>query len=388
MIQRPLIGLTNEILAGFSSNQEKPCLSLYQPTHRRHPENQQDPIRFRNLLKELEALLHENYPNAEAQALLEPFEALAHDDEFWKGALEGLAVLGAPGIFRAMKIPQQVAALVVVADSFHTKPLRRFLQSVDRFQVLALSLDKIRLFEGNRYTLDELELLPGVPQTISDALGEELTEAHQTVASYGGVGGTSNRMHHGSGAKADEADSDADRFFRAVDRAVSEHYSKPSGLPLILAALPEHHHLFHEVSQNPLLVAEGIRVNPESLPAGELCRLAWKAIEPSYLARLASLREGFEQACARDFGSDDLAQVAGAASSGRVETLLIDGERQIAGRLDGATGLVELAKAGDPPTDDLLDDLGELVAMKGGTVLVLPTERMPSSTGLAAIYRY
>ncbi len=333
-------------------------------------------------------MLHENYPNAEAQALLEPFEALAHDDEFWKGALEGLAVLGAPGIFRAMKIPQQVAALVVVADSFHTKPLRRFLQSVDRFQVLALSLDKIRLFEGNRYTLDELELLPGVPQTISDALGEELTEAHQTVASYGGVGGTSNRMHHGSGAKADEADSDADRFFRAVDRAVSEHYSKPSGLPLILAALPEHHHLFHEVSQNPLLVAEGIRVNPESLPAGELCRLAWKAIEPSYLARLASLREGFEQACARDFGSDDLAQVAGAASSGRVETLLIDGERQIAGRLDGATGLVELAKAGDPPTDDLLDDLGELVAMKGGTVLVLPTERMPSSTGLAAIYRY
>jgi hypothetical protein len=30
---------------------ESPCLSLYQPTHRRHPDDQQDPIRFRNLLK-------------------------------------------------------------------------------------------------------------------------------------------------------------------------------------------------------------------------------------------------------------------------------------------------------------------------------------------------
>ena len=29
---------------------EPPCLSLYQPTHRAHPEKQQDPIRFRTLL--------------------------------------------------------------------------------------------------------------------------------------------------------------------------------------------------------------------------------------------------------------------------------------------------------------------------------------------------
>ena len=39
-----------------------PCLSLYQPTHRRRPENQQDPIRFRNLVKELEASLRQKYP--------------------------------------------------------------------------------------------------------------------------------------------------------------------------------------------------------------------------------------------------------------------------------------------------------------------------------------
>ena len=38
--------------------------------------------------------------------------------------------------------------------------------------------------------------------------------------------------------------------------------------------------------------------------------------------------------------------------------------------------------------DDLLDDLSELVSLKGGKVLVLPASSMPSSTGLAAIYRY
>lgn len=380
--------LTNELLAKLSSDNQAPCLSLYQPTHRRHPENQQDPIRFRNLVNELGASLRQKYPTAEAQTLLEPFDALANDAEFWNHTLDGLAVLGGSGIFRALRIPQPVAELVVAADSFHTKPLRRFLQSADRYQVLGLSRDKIRLFEGNRHALDELELVSGVPQTMADALGRELTEPHQTVASYAGVGTASNPMHHSHGGKADEIDIDAERFARAVDRAVLEHYSKPSGLPLILAALPEHHHLFHQVSQNPLLVAEGIRFNPDSLPADEFRALAWQVVEPRYNARLASLREEFEQACSKSVGSDDLAQVAEACTSGRVETLLIDADRQIAGRLDGATGRVELASLSDPRIDDLLDDLGELVAKKGGTVLVLPAAMMPSRTGLAAIYRY
>jgi len=40
--------LTIESLAELASVQQTPCLSLYQPTHRSRPENQQDQIRFRN----------------------------------------------------------------------------------------------------------------------------------------------------------------------------------------------------------------------------------------------------------------------------------------------------------------------------------------------------
>jgi hypothetical protein len=40
--------LANDYRAGLFEAQEPPCLSLYQPTHRHHPENRQDPIRFRN----------------------------------------------------------------------------------------------------------------------------------------------------------------------------------------------------------------------------------------------------------------------------------------------------------------------------------------------------
>jgi hypothetical protein len=142
--------LTNELLTELQTARPAPCLSVYQPTHRRHPENQQDPIRFRNLMKELEASLRQRYPEVDARPLMEPFEALARNGDFWNHTLDGLAVLGGTGIFRAFRLPQPVTELVVAGDSFHTKPLRRFLQSVDRYQVLALSLHDIRIFEGTR----------------------------------------------------------------------------------------------------------------------------------------------------------------------------------------------------------------------------------------------
>lgn len=380
--------LTIESLAELTSVHQPPCLSLYQPTYRHRPENQQDPIRFRNLVKEMEASLLRQYPASETRLLLEPFEALAHDHDFWNHTREGLAVLGGPSLFRVFRLQRPVSELAVVADSFHTKPLRRFLQSVGRYQVLGLSLHKIQLFEGNRDALDRIDPAPGVPRTITEALGDELTESHMTVASYGGVGQGSSPMHHGDGGKQDRAEADAERFFRAVDRAVLDRHSRPSGLPLILAALPEHHHLYHRISHNPFLMAEGLPINPDALPIDDLRERAWQVVEPQYRARLATLSDEFALARSNGLGSDDLEQVAQAAAAGRVATLLIESDRQIAGRLDGATGRVDVADLSNPQVDDLLDELGELVGKMGGRVLVIPAERMPARTGLAATYRY
>jgi len=255
--------LTTQSLAELASVQQSPCLSLYQPTHRSRPENQQDRIRYRNLLKELEASLRKTYSAAETEMLLKPFTDLSHDEAFWHQTWDGLAVLGGPGLFRVFRLQRSVAELAIVADSFHLKPLKRVLQSVANYHVLGLSRQKIQLFEGNRESLNEIELASDVPQTISEALGSELTEPFSSVTSQGRASGAMTSMHYGHGGKKDEVDGDAEKFFRAVDRAVLEHHSRPSGLPLILAALPEHHDLFHQISHNPFLMAKGLMINPD-----------------------------------------------------------------------------------------------------------------------------
>ena len=384
-----MTALTPDFASGILDRCGPPCLSLYQPTHRHHPENQQDPIRFGNLVKTLEESLLQKFSKDEIRPLLQPFLALAGDRQFWNHTLDGLAVLGASGLFRVYKLSRPVAELAVVADSFHSKPLMRILQSADRYQILGLNRKEIRLFEGNRDALDEIEPARGVPRTIAEALGDEFTEPHQTVASSGGVGGGHAPMHHGQGGKGPEVDIDAERFFRAVDRAVLEYHSQPSGLPLILAALPEHHHLFHKVSHNPFLIHESIDASPDSLPSiDDLRQRTWQLMEPRYLARLAALVEAFNQARSQGQGDEELIKVAKAVVGGRVATLLIEACRVIPGRIHAATGEIELDNLINPEVDDVLDDLGILALKMGGQVVIVPNEQMPTKTGLAAIYRY
>ena len=385
----------------FAANTGGPCISVYQPTHRQHPDNQQDPIRFRNLVKQAEASLQSEYSKGQVDSLLARFYGLADDADFWNHTADGLAVFGSADLFRNVRLQRPVRELAIVAGSFHVKPLLRIVQSADRFQVLAINRRDIRLFEGNRDALDEVELAADVPATITQALGAELTEPQQQPHSYGmgpaAVGGGSDRgpggaktggIQHGHGAKRDELDKDTERFFRSVDRAIAEHHSKPSGLPLILAGLAEYHALFRAVSHNSQLVDAGIEINADALSLDQLRERAWQVMLPHYLQRLETLLERFGAARAAQRGADGLHEVAAAIASGRVETLLLEADRRIGGRLDAETGEVIAAALADPEVDDVLDDLAEGVIRTGGEVVIVPAGRMPSNTGLAAIFRF
>jgi hypothetical protein len=70
---------------------------------------------------------------------------------------DGLAVLGTIDMFKTISLPVAIEELTVVAT---TKPLRRYLQSVERYNVLGLSLHDYQIYEGNRHSLIELKLPP------------------------------------------------------------------------------------------------------------------------------------------------------------------------------------------------------------------------------------
>ncbi len=385
---------TDKYLPELLSKKESPCLSLYMPTHRTHPDNAQDPIRFRNLLKKLQETFEREFDVGEGKSMFDQLHRLSEDREFWKYNLDGLAAFATPDFFEVYRLQRPVQELVVAADSLHTKPLQKYVQSADRYQVLVLSLDGVQVWEGNRYELDLTSLDPSVPATMEEALGSELTDEHFNTAFATGNGSNKSaneftgNVVQGYGDKGEELDKDAERFFRAVDRAVLEAYSKPSGLPLILASLPEHHNLFHQVSHNKSLLKEGVRFNAAKLDKESLRKKVWEAFEPAYDARLSQMVERYGEAHAKGLGADRLEQVVTDTIAGKVDTVLIEEDRIIRGAIDRESGRIRYEQEKEEAVDDLLDDLSELVREYGGKSVIVPAGKIPSKSGVVSINRY
>jgi hypothetical protein len=352
--------VTTDHLNALLEPKATPCISLYLPTHRHHPAREADPIRYRNQLRELQASLAQRHDKREIEPLLAPFEALSHDDDFWNNRTEGLAIFSAGGDFQVFDLQRPVQELLVVADSFHIKPLLRVLQSADRYQVLCLGQHGGRLYEGNRDALDPVD----VSRAISAPMVHEPKQSHK-----------------------DTWHADLLNYLRPIDAAVQAEHSKPSGLPLLLVALAQMQHAFREASHNPLLMEQGIDISPEALDIEALRVQAWEQFQPYYLDRLAKLIDTFENARARGQGANLLEDVAAAAVAGRIGTLLIEADREIPGRMDKAGAIIP-AKLDDPEVDDLIDDIAEAVLRARGEVIVVPSDRMPGECGLAAILRY
>ncbi|WP_400263320.1 hypothetical protein ACFX5U_09805 [Sphingobacterium sp. SG20118] len=143
--------LNRKKLQELAHNQQYPCVSLLMPTHRTAPDKNGDPITFKNLLKDIKQALGD-----EAE-LLAPLEKLAEDRDFWNYQSYGLAIYINPERINVFHVPITLPAIAIVADSFHIKPLYRYFQDNQSFQLLAISQDDVKLYQGDRYHLEPVE---------------------------------------------------------------------------------------------------------------------------------------------------------------------------------------------------------------------------------------
>lgn len=360
------------------------CLSLYMPTHRSFPQRNENPILFKNLVAQLSEKLQQQYPDADHAKLMQGFEKLQDDEEFWQHPQNSLAVFAADGFFKVLQLEQPVAGRTFVCDHPYISPLIRLSQTTENYQVLCLSRDSIRLFAGNRDTINEISLHPDVPTTKEQALGHQLTPSDQT-GYHQGFGATSDRgdpYAHESGGndKQQEIDIDRQRYFRAVDKAITEHHSQPSELPLILAALPENQGFFREVSHNPNLLADGVTVDLSDLDTNKLRQQCWQLMAESYQQKIDDMLRQYNQSANQGLASNKLADIEQAAKIGRIATLLVGKDRLDVAKVD------KYHASNEHP--DLLEELVLKVIQQGGDVMVIPAERLPDQSEAAAIYRF
>lgn len=354
-----------------------PCVSIYLPTHRHHPGTEQDRIRFKNLLTQAASLLRGRYRHQDVGELMAPIEALS-TNEFWQYQEDGLAVFCSPKTCVHYRLPVSVPELVVVSNTFHTKPLIGYLNSNRHYFVLSLSQKDVRLYEGTPHSLSPIEA-----QSLGRELNALLGDPKARAVLSADEGDDRERGYK-------DRKKEITQYFRAVDRTLwpilrDEH------APLVLAAVGYLHPLFREACRYPHVLEEGIVGNADGMSLDRLREAAWRLVA-SYENNLEAELLG-QFACALKAGraSHDLGEIAKAVTHGRVRVLLHEAGRIIWGHVDTDTGEVavhEKQEQQNTEDADIIDDLCELTLLKGGAVFEIANVDLMRGSPIGAIYRY
>ncbi len=364
-----------------------PCVSLFMPTHGAGREMERDPIRFKNLLREVEERLQAaGLRSAEVRELLKEPRRLLQDRGLWQQQSDGLAVFFSADAFHFFKLPIAFQELAVVSNRFHIKPLLPVLAGDGLFYILALSQNQVRLLEGTRHTVDEIDL-EGMTQSLSEEFPDAFSDK-QLQFHTGTPSGTGNRkaMFHGHDISNDVKERIL-TWFRVIDRQVRGLLSEGQP-PLVLAGVDYLFPLYKEANTYPHLMDEGISGNPEGLSPQELHGQAWELVSPVFQKAQEQASGRYGQLAGTGQTTNDVKEAVSAAYHGRVDVLFVAVGVQVWGRFDSDKDEVHVHQTPESGDEDLLNLSAIQSLINGGTVYAVAPGEVPDQTPLAAVFRY
>ena len=311
------------------------------------------------------------------------------DQALGGGAARGLAVLADNDSTRVVQLGYHVEPRAVVGEGFYLAPLVRHFQYGSHYFLLGLSADRFAFIRGDAVSLRRVD----PPADVLDEFSEEFPlvyDGHEGALDYSSL---ENHLppYHGWKSRNDVKKEEAEKFFRHVNKAVTEHLAKGTGLPVILVSLPEHQAAFRRISTVPHLLDEGILKDVGGLEAPELLGDALAVIGRARAAHAAELLEAYGDAAAHGKATSDLAAIGMALAERRVRALFLAEGAYVPGGFDEATGEVSLFERephGRFQGPELADGFARAAFAQDAEVLELPADQVPADTGIAALFRY
>ncbi len=379
--------LTIQVVQALQGRGDGWRVSLYMPAHRAGRDIEQDPIRFKNLLKEAEdRLLEKGMRSPDVRALLEPAQNLLQDPDFWRFQSDGLAAfISAEGV-QTYRLPLDFEELVVISDRFHLKPLLPYFARHGHFYILALSQNQVRVLEGTRHTVDEIQV-ENMPETMAEALQyERFIEQVQFHTRTDNQGGNRPGVFHGH----DAADEEKNRILRWLERVDEELMKMIAGenSPLVLAGVEYYFPIYQQASDYPHLVEGGMTGSPDRLSPEELHEGTWPLVRPIFEQAQKDALEQYGNLSATEQTTTDVREAVLAAAHGRVDTLFVPVGVQVWGMADPDNNKVDIHRDHDTGDEDLLDLAAIQTLANGGAVFALPANEIPGGAQIAAVLRY
>ncbi|MFH9725761.1 chemotaxis protein [Streptomyces sp. NPDC017254] len=360
--------LSGDVLAKLRQPRPYPAVSLVMPTHRREPDNAQDPVRLRNLVAAAEKAVKDDpaVTRERREDVLDQLRRAVAEVDL-AHAEDGLVIFAAPGEHYVWTVARTVPERVVLADTFLTRNLVAAQAAEQPTWALAVAADRVSLWSCS-------------PERVTEHTGDGFPLV---------------RSLEDPDAEREERVGDLPSTFQ--DEATRQFLREAhTALSAVLASEPRPLYVIGEPPALALLEETGpLRPGVTPVHHGGLARgpsaAVREAVEPARTAReaaaattvLAELDAGRGR---REFagGIDEVWQ---AVKEGRIRLLAVEDHYRTVVRDEG--GHLEPAEPGEAETrDDMVDEIVERALDTGAEVQFVRDDTLLDMGRVAAVLRY
>jgi len=338
------------------------CVTITLKTHRTHPENKQDSIQLKNLIKTAERRLAEEYDQSVASERVAQLEKLAEQIDFDRN-LDGLLLVAGENFGELVPLPIDVENRVVIDDNFATRELVRALHSQSAYYVLVLSQKQVRLIlaYGDR---------------VARELGAPFPMQNDTLH-------PDSREEAAVGNRQDQL---VEEFFNRVDKQVQKSI-KAQPHPIVIASDRRNFDYFQKVADKDLCLAH-LNGSYETARDHEIVSLAWARVRDALAERNAARLEELKQAVSQQRFTSDLSEIWQAIQAGRGRTLFVERGYFQPARIENGQVIPEEAPDSAEVLDDVVDEMVEANVQFGGDTVFVDPGQLQEFQKVALVTRY
>lgn len=289
-----------EQLLKLVNEKKQPCVSISLNTHRTHPDNAQDEVMLKNLLKEAEKRVIAEFGKRPVASLLEKIENVAADIDL-NYNLDSLHIFLSNDTQEIIKSAWPVSnGGVEISDSFALRSIIKSYNRSENYLLMLLSQSGVHLYEA-----------------LNDAIIKEIQNED-----FPFTDSTYYNTHSDKGGDSKHVDDSVREFLNKVDKALVK-VNNETNLNCVVICTEDNFSRLQQVADKPTVYLGYSPIDYNNTATHQIVKQSWEIIESLQQDRRSEAVAELKEAVAHGTVLTDLQEIFQASVDGRGQLLMV-----------------------------------------------------------------
>ena len=355
-----------EKLQSLATEKSNPCLTISLNTHRTHPDNIKDGILLKNLIKQAEDRVVNEFGKRPVSALLEKLATIESEIDV-NYNLDSLHIYLSNETQEVIKSTWKTNEDGVrIAETFDTRSLIKAYNRSEEYYILLLSQSGVSLYA-----------------TTNDGITSEIKNDNFPFAEN-----PHYNTHADRGSDAKHLDDLVREFFNTVDKAVVK-VSNETGLNCVVITTEDNYTRLMQVADKPSIYLGYANINYNSTDTHHIAKQGWEIVKDLQKTRRAEAINEIREAVGKGAVMTDLQEIFQASKDGRADLLIVHEDYSQPALMTGERTFELITDTTLPNAiDDITSDIAWDVLSKNGRVFFTHQDEIKDLGGIVLKTRY